>query len=264
MKNVFVSLGGGCDVATNLKKLGLRHEQYPFDWLWNLDAGLDYVSKIIATDFKGLTSKHDYTYASHQINPVEKFLIFKDYPKIAHLHSNPHDNSDVLADYKVRIDRFRKLIKDTGEKTTFIYYRNAAVAEENSINDFHAEVSHLKSETTLFEEMMARLHPDKTFSLVSLLAIPATCFDNHALKENLRRACSCNRSARTTFEIVPMRDDRYPEQFNAWTDEWTAALRRAKAVSPLDIMRGKISKRKIRTRKKLTRLLPRASARLLG
>ena len=78
MKNVFVSLGGGCDVATNLKKLGLRLEQYPFDWLWNLDAGLDYVSKIIATDFKGLTSKHDYTYASHQINPVEKFLIFKD------------------------------------------------------------------------------------------------------------------------------------------------------------------------------------------
>jgi hypothetical protein len=264
LKNVFVSLGGGCDAATNLKKLGLRLDPYPFDWLWNLDAGLDYVSKIVATDFKDLTSKDDYTFASHQINPGEKFLIFKNYPKIAHLHSNPHDNSDELSDYQVRIDRFRKLVKNTSERTTFIYYRNSAETEESSAGDFCAEISLLKREATLFEEMMTRVHPDKMFSLVSLLAIPARCFDNQTLKENLRRTCTSNQSAKTTFEIVPLRDDQSPEQYSSWTEEWSAALKRAKAVSQLDILRGKMAKRKIRTRKKLTRLLPKVSARLLG
>lgn len=252
---MFVSLGGGCDVATNLKKLGLRLEPYPFDWLWNLDAGLDYVSKIIATDFKHLSNKDDYIFASHQISPGEKFLIFKNYPKIAHLHSNPYENDDVLEDYKVRINRFRKLISNTNEKATFIYYRNADVAEDNLANSLQSELAYLKREAALFEDMMARIHPQKPFILVSLLAISDDCFDNHSLKEDLRHICAAGRSARVTFEIVPLRDDRHPEKLKAWSGEWCTALKRAKAISMLELVGGKLSKRKIRAKKKIAQLL---------
>ena len=55
-RELIVSLGSGCDIKIFL--INTHYKHYPtefFDYLWNLDIGLDYVKDIIKNDFEGLT-----------------------------------------------------------------------------------------------------------------------------------------------------------------------------------------------------------------
>jgi hypothetical protein len=59
-RELIVSLGSGCDIKLFLINTYYKH--YPtefFDYLWNLDIGLDYIKDIIKNDFEGLTEEAD-------------------------------------------------------------------------------------------------------------------------------------------------------------------------------------------------------------
>ena len=66
-RDLIVSLGSGCDIKLFL--INKYYKYYPtefFDYLWNLDIGLDYVKDIIKNDFKGLTEESDFTLTIHK------------------------------------------------------------------------------------------------------------------------------------------------------------------------------------------------------
>lgn len=244
-----VSLGGGCDVATVLKKLDQRKDRLPFDWLWNLDAGLTSVSEIIATDFKYVRNADDYTYADHSIASDRKLLVYKNYPKIAHIHSNPLSDPEVLEDYNHRIDKFIDIVQDFRTKTVFLYYRNHlnddVQTEQGCLDTFFR----LEEESDHFARMLMARFPEKSFRLVSMLALPERWFKNPALRSDLNRLLSEKKSSNITYEIVPLRDDDYPEKFDAWLREWKAAFWRAGVFTATDVLHAKIRKLARRMRK---------------
>ena len=66
MKEQVISLGGGCDVATEfIQRLQLTEETHFFDYLWNLDGGLRNVTQILRDDFAGFDSLDDFMFEFH-------------------------------------------------------------------------------------------------------------------------------------------------------------------------------------------------------
>ncbi len=120
MKHNYISLGGGCDAAMVLTRLGLRNKSLGFDWLWNLDEGLKAVIKILQNKYQDVTTENCYTISDHY-RFEKKMITYSSIPSIVHLHSNPMED---LAEHEKlvrRFQRFENILKDDSIKH-FIYY----------------------------------------------------------------------------------------------------------------------------------------------
>lgn len=116
-----VPLGGGCDTGIILNRLKLRKQALPFDWLWNLDTGLDSVTDIIDSNFKHVIDSDSYEYRNHyRLDKLQ--IVYKNYPSIIHMHSNPFLQSGHSALVR-RYSRFHQLLKSS-QYIRFIYYVN--------------------------------------------------------------------------------------------------------------------------------------------
>lgn len=114
----FISLGGNCYVAEDLKKLGLRDCSYPLDWCFSDD--FSGIISAITLKFENFVSKdfllqHD-SHRSRYYNEKYKLSFYHDFTKYLPLNKQIED---VAAKYSRRITRF---FKDISEPTVFFRY----------------------------------------------------------------------------------------------------------------------------------------------
>lgn len=160
-KPTYVSLGGACASAMNLRALNLRNEAYPFDWITSNFAGLFLA---LETDFAffltDLKTRPDRTGVIDYYN----FSFTHDWPTIAQTQVDAA-NCDfvgcnilspdweavlpqVIEKYDRRINRFRVLCEGT-EKVFFI--RSEYIT---------------KSETIALRDLLCTKYPSLDFELV--------------------------------------------------------------------------------------------------
>lgn len=116
-----IPLGSACDIAMNLDILNLRKNSLFFDWLWNLDSGLKFVSDCVEQDFKNVISSSPYAYRYHYRFDKE-VCVYKDAESVVHLHSNPIEDLVASETLKKRAKRTKALLESNDFKL-FIYYR---------------------------------------------------------------------------------------------------------------------------------------------
>ncbi|WP_319568408.1 DUF1796 family putative cysteine peptidase [Cohaesibacter marisflavi] len=233
MSKSIISLGSGCDVATVLKNLGIRKDKYPFDWIWNFDEGLKAVTSIIESDFRLIQSRDSYIYTSHHTWPDKQTLVYKAYPGIAHIHSNPYESPADLTDFNRRIERFRSLLKCSDTQTTFVFYQPYTPEREPSDQALANVIQGLRDEATSFINVIQQKYPDKPFKLVCLLALPAETIGTATRYESLQRLPELSEEI-VSFDIAPIREDVSASQRRAWLKAWFSALERTHAISRYD------------------------------
>jgi len=159
VKHTYISLGSACDTATIMDSAGIRKKSYPFDWLWNLDTGLESVTEIIRNDFKQITVDNCYAKNRHYRFP-DSMIVYKDYPSIAHLHCNPLEDIKEHQRLCGRTFRFMEEMKGNNVKH-FIYYRcfeeDLLQGKSDSINN---TFSRLIDEGEKFVGMMFEKYPN--------------------------------------------------------------------------------------------------------
>jgi len=118
----YVSLGGACDAAMMLDTLKLRDEAYPFDWLWNLNHGLAAVNDIIEARFVQILGEDAYYSGLHH-RVGRNVVLYKSFPSIIHMHSDPMNNRAEHEKIVRRISRFNEMLRSK-DQLHFIYYAN--------------------------------------------------------------------------------------------------------------------------------------------
>jgi hypothetical protein len=102
--------------------LGLRKQSFPFDWLWNQDLGLSAINEIIKNDYKPILGLKSYVLAKHY-KMENSVIVYRNYPSIMHLHSNPLEKKDDHETLLRRIERFKNIL-NSKRKACFIYYKS--------------------------------------------------------------------------------------------------------------------------------------------
>lgn len=131
IKKEFISLGGNCSVAFQLKNIGIRFNSYPFDWA---KINISQLNNILDNDFKDfhnlsikkLSHNHNYKFIDNQ----NSFLLTNPY-KIIFAHEIPFNNNQDIVDSNIvalkekfnrRINRFRNLNSMSNTKVTFVLF----------------------------------------------------------------------------------------------------------------------------------------------
>ncbi|AFY37750.1 hypothetical protein Lepto7376_1401 [[Leptolyngbya] sp. PCC 7376] len=225
-KHIYISLGAACDAAQNLNFLGLRHCSYPFDWLWNLDLGLTAVTQIIEQDFEKITFQDCYIELPHYRFP-DPMVVYKAYPTIAHLHTNPLEDSDAHQTLCRRIERFQKELNSDTIKH-FIYYRNF----NNDLFDQHATLEDtlkkLLNEGEIFIEMLQKKYPEAAKRASLLLVLQTRPLDqNQAQKLTSHYRQKIRKKARFDKIILACslnRNDNEIALKEQWKRQWETLL----------------------------------------
>lgn len=170
MKHVYISLGSACDTAMILDRMRLRKKSYPFDWLWNLDSGIDFVADAIKSDFSKILMQDSYCKRDHW-RLSDKVLVYKDYPLVVHMHSDPLSRIEDHDDLVRRIKRFRELM-NSNAKLHFVYYRN--YYEDTLKNSTISPMDSLRvlvSDGVQFLRVMDEKYPHHTKNISLLLVM---------------------------------------------------------------------------------------------
>lgn len=122
--NTFISLGGNCAIAYQLKQLGLRYNSYPFDWC---RMSVNKLNNVLENNFEGFSNiqinkfSMCHTIYDDLLLENQGSYIVKNKYNISFAHEIKTDNNEELIKFKEtlerRINRFREL-KD--KKITFI------------------------------------------------------------------------------------------------------------------------------------------------
>lgn len=237
MSHIFISLGSACDVAINLQSMGLRSYSLPFDWLWNQDYGLDFVRMEMECDWKNVTSATSYELMKHIRfdNPV---VVYKEYPNLIHLHSNPLNNQKDHEQLVRRWNRFQSCLVDNDQKY-FIYYRNAVedqlLGKSKSIED---SFEILKAEVNSLLQLMERKYPSvlSRSSWLFVLQVNEDDYRNTRFfdKEWDQWIKNQHPSVDIQFSRAIHRDDSNKRKIRLWKSQWRHLIR-YRTKSPLNI-----------------------------
>jgi hypothetical protein len=236
MKPTIIPLGGGCNGAIILHDYGLRTQSYPFDWLWNLDVGLPYVADMICSDFEHVKKRDDYVYQPHYQWPGQDTLVFKSYPKIAHLHTNPLECAKDLETYNRRIEKFRALM-NTSRPVIFIYYRQYDIGEQPA--DDEAILNRMDTwlvESSNFMKIMRDKYLDKKITLISLFEVPDEFPERSPFKERGEDIVNRNHYPDIHFHFSIPRSDTDELLRKQWSACWHGILKQHKLIGPMDIL----------------------------
>ena len=119
VKNTFISLGGNCSIAYQLKKLGLRDKSYPFDWC---KMSINKLNKVLENDFKNFSDIKIFKFSKNHLLENDDLLndngsyTVKNTYNISFAHELKTDNEEELKLFKEtlerRIERFKKIKSD--------------------------------------------------------------------------------------------------------------------------------------------------------
>ncbi|MBW6520773.1 MAG: hypothetical protein K0A99_07135 [Desulfoarculaceae bacterium] len=190
-----ISLGGGCTVKTELiRKYFPEQPALFFDYLWNLDDGLEACTRIILNNFQNFQEVDDLLFYPHpkwntyiELKPIslcsnlpgtiQNILVSKSFPNISFFHYK--HTTDTLQSFKRKSERFKKMLQDTDRQTIFLYYRqydepiNSVYAERNDYS-IVAKLSRLESESIRFRDAIEKKYPALQFKLIALIMEPFT------------------------------------------------------------------------------------------
>jgi len=185
MHGMPISLGGGCDVATELlQRLALSDTTHFFDFLWNLDGGLANVTRIIQERFAGFDRPELYVERRHpEWNTPEtpgqlrlacgdlfaEQLVHEKYPDVAFIHYRR--GAALVEKFARKAERFLKLL-EAGDPLTFVYYRqlhSPVLGRYHCGPDYAVgeKLTALREETDDFVRTLSRLYPALPFRIVS-------------------------------------------------------------------------------------------------
>lgn len=209
-----VSLGGGCDVALALQFCKIRDEACIFDWLWNLNSGLENVYSIIEDNFVEFLKTDSYYYEKYPIFGKKQVLTHKKYPQLVLLHQNPLDNKNDADALERRAQRFLNILKSK-EKVLFIYYR---LMDKNEDRTDFSEL--LTSESTIFAQKLHDLYPELKFDLLSLYMAKDIDKDRFKWVEEV----SVSKDCRIFFDSVLLREGEKEEGHAISQEIWIDVL----------------------------------------
>lgn len=118
-KSTFISLGGNCSIAYQLKRLGLRHKSYPFDWC---KMSINKLNKVLENDFENFSDIKIFKFSKNHLLENDDLLndngsyIVKNKYNISFAHELKTDTEKELKKFKEtlerRITRFKNLNAD--------------------------------------------------------------------------------------------------------------------------------------------------------
>ena len=223
-----ISLGGGCDVAQNAVRFGLRDRSYVFDWLWNLDGGLGTVQKIIERDFVGFCNADNMILAPHPRWNFEQKTVHRDYPEIAFIHNDAIKDAQALNKLKRRTERFQQILRgERGRRILFVYYRmwNEPIrgiypVEASSIEE---KIHVFREEVNSFVPFLQRQYPNLKWELLALFMTPngekLDVTDEIAKNIQILQAANPHRGI-LKFDTVLSRDDYDKRKNKASIMDW--------------------------------------------
>ncbi len=162
-EQLVISLGSSCDAANQLKRIGVNHIHYFFDFIWNEYDGLKTVNEIIRSDFSHFNNIKNYTKTTtHPILNWAPFNINKYYPNFVFMH---HDTTkpQIIESLNRKIERTQNILSNPAKKI-FIYYRHY----HWSFN-LCSDLDVLINESLEFCEMYKNKYNTKNFYLLSLI-----------------------------------------------------------------------------------------------
>lgn len=167
MEKIYISLGFGCQVATNIKELSLRQMSLPFDWVVPYSG----VSDIIKNNFSGYIpdsndGTHPMSTKTHTLFPHNKF---------------PLDNEKMQR----RIDRFLNLLN--AEDKELIFLKRGHMDNHHGAECLVKHNWQVKNDIDECEEIFSFLkdkYPKLNFKII-LLLLCSKCFNvNNNYKSN--------------------------------------------------------------------------------
>ena len=118
-KTTFISLGGNCAIAYQLKRLELRDKSYPFDWC---KMSINKLNKVLENNFENFSDIKIFKFSKNHLLENDDLLndngsyIVKNRYNISFAHELKTDNEKELKKFKKtlerRIKRFKKLNTD--------------------------------------------------------------------------------------------------------------------------------------------------------
>lgn len=120
---MFISLGSNCHPSENLRKLNLRKESLPFDWLLcNKFRVFEYVNNLINTNFSNFTTNLIYNHRGKVISKDYDYVEFYHYDLIKNLTiGRPDDYGKNLIDcMNRRGKRFMDIISNENNEVVFL------------------------------------------------------------------------------------------------------------------------------------------------
>jgi hypothetical protein len=167
---VFISLGGGCDIASNLKRLKISNSTLFFDYLWNLDDGLKSVVKILDENFSSFTQKEYFIRTYHERFNKEVFVNVH-FPNIAFIHYDMA-SSKAFSSFVRKINRMRKLLSSDKE-IVFLYYRlHSEPINSNYKANIHDKMLFFLEESKYFVNYLNNSQPNLLFNLHCIFLKP--------------------------------------------------------------------------------------------
>ena len=188
-----ISLGSSCDVATNLKRIGINSPSLFFDYIWNELNGLKDVNKIIMNDFENFNNINNYEKTTnHPILNWDSFNINKYYPMFVFFH---HDTTKqtVIDSLNRKIERTLNTLSNN-EMKIFIYYRHYHMCVDLDI--IHESLD--------FCEMYKNKYNDN-FYLLSLIVYDPS-IDIKVINDNISK-CINFENKYLKFDFVYKRND---------------------------------------------------------
>jgi len=133
---IYISLGGDCAVAYQLRKLNLQNKAYPFDWIRS-----NRIEMITDTLQNNFSNFFEYTLKEGSDNFInfESNLTSKIHLKLKNGMILPHESKGFEFDrieyeekYKRRIERFNKVVSDKNIKKIFVRADQNILSEKKS------------------------------------------------------------------------------------------------------------------------------------
>jgi hypothetical protein len=137
----FISLGGNCAIAYQLKKLGLRNKSYPFDWC---KISISKLNKVLENDFENFSDIEITKYSKNHLldgqdDSDEEInsgsYIVKNKYNISFAHEIKTDTEEEIKEFKItlkrRIQRFKNL---NNHNITFVILNLENVKNKKNIN----------------------------------------------------------------------------------------------------------------------------------
>ncbi len=126
-----VSLGGECQVAHQLNRLGLRRESYPFDWIFSLDSAQ--LIAVLQNNFEEYLELQNLQEDKKKAGE-HRYIIDTRYGMV-HPHIFPLGISfeEAFADVKATVDRRVKRFKNLGKTGGETLFVRINMSEEDSI-----------------------------------------------------------------------------------------------------------------------------------
>jgi hypothetical protein len=132
---MFISLGPMCHPAGNLKRLNLRKQSLPFDWLLcSEDRGFEYINNLINTNFSKFTTNLIYNHRKKVISKNYDYVEFFHHDLLKNVSDIKEESKETLIEVmNKRGDRFINIISNKINKVIFLYMLHHTTLIKNGL-----------------------------------------------------------------------------------------------------------------------------------